>query len=171
MRAHNNSYLRYTVLGIVVLLVYLLQVTPRIFPSIAGALPAPLVPLTVVIAMREHEVAGAAFGLTCGLLMDVSSAASMGFHAILLLIVGFLCGLLASNLLNDTLRTALLFGVAATALYCVAHWTITCVINGLPHAAGFLVHRYVPIFLYTLVCLFPLYYLIGWIERRMRVND
>ena len=171
MRAHSNAYLRYTVLGLVVLLVYLLQVTPRIFPSIGGALPAPLVPLTVVIAMREHEVAGAAFGLACGLLMDASSASSMGFHAILLLIVGFLCGLLASSLLNDTFRTALLLGVAATALYSVAHWAITCAFRGLPHAAGFLVYRYIPIFVYTLACLIPLYYLIGWIERRMRTNS
>ena len=81
MRTRSNAYLRYTILGLLVLLVYLFQVTPHLIPSIAGVLPAPLVPLAVVIAMREYEVTGAVFGLVCGLLMDATSTSTMGFHA------------------------------------------------------------------------------------------
>ena len=171
MRTRSNAYLRYTVLGVLVLIVYLLQVTPRVLPSIGGALPAPLLPLTVVIALREHEVAGAAFGLACGLLMDATSTSAMGFQAVLLLLLVFGCGLLASSLLNDTFRTALLLGAVSTALYCLSHWAVTCAFRGLAHAAGFLLYRYLPIFIYTMIFLIPFYFFVGWLERRMRAEN
>ena len=121
--------------------------------------------------MREYEVTGAVFGLVCGLLMDATSTSTMGFHAVLLLIVGFACGLLINNLLNDTLRSAFLLGGAGTALYCVIHWVMTCAVRGLPNAGGFLLSKYLPLFCYTLVFLIPFYYLVGWIERRMRAGE
>lgn len=148
MRTRSNAYLRYTVLGVLVLIVYLLQVTPRVLPSIGGALPAPLLPLTVVIALREHEVAGAAFGLACGLLMDATSTSAMGFQAVLLLLLGFGCGLLASSLLNDTFRTALLLGAVSTALYCLSHWAVTAPFAVLRTRRGFCFIDIFP-FLYT----------------------
>lgn len=171
MYTRNTAYLRYTVLGLLVVLVYLFQVTPRLLPSIGGALPVPLVPLALTIAMREYESAGAAFGLICGLLMDTASTSTMGFHAVLLLLLGFFSSLLVNSLFNDTLRTSLLLGAAGTAIYCVAHWVITCVLRGLPDAAGFLLHHYTPVFVYTMVFLIPLYYLTGWIEGRMRAKE
>lgn len=170
MHTRSNAYLRYTVLGFLVLLLYLFQVTPRMLPSIGGILPVPLVPLTVVIAMREYEGVGATFGLACGLLMDVTSTSSMGFHAVLLLLLGFLSSLLVNSLLNDTLRTALLLGAMGTAIYCIAHWIMTYVLSGLQGAVDFLFHRYLPVFVYTLIFLIPLYFLVGWLERRMRTD-
>lgn len=170
MHTRSNAYLRYTVLGFLVLFLYLFQVTPRLLPSIGGVLPVPLVPLTIVIAMREYEGAGAAFGLVCGLLMDITSASSMGSHAILLLLLGFFSSLLVNSLLNDTLRTALLLGATGTAIYCITHWIVTCVLSGLQGTVGFLFHRYLPVFVYTLIFLIPLYYFVGWIEHRMRTD-
>lgn len=171
MLTRSNAYLRYTVLGLLALAVYFFQTTPHLLPAIGGFSPLPLVPLVIVVAMREYEGAGAVFGLACGLLMDVTGTSMAGLYSILLLLVGFACSTLIQSLLNDTLRTALLLGSVGTLLVCTVHWVVTCVVAGLPKAFGFLLHQYLPILLYTMVFLIPLYYLVGWIKRRMDTNE
>ena len=63
--------IRYFAYTIEILILYMVQETPGLLPEIGGARPVLLIPAAISIAMFESELAGIAFGLLCGLFLDI----------------------------------------------------------------------------------------------------
>lgn len=96
MHRLGSRYIKWTAYGLWLLLVCVLQNTPRLIPPVFGARPLLVVPLVVCIAMYTGPVGGAAAGVAAGLLWDMYSTRLLGFNALLLLIIGCACGLLSA---------------------------------------------------------------------------
>lgn len=167
LRTQSASYLRYTSLGIILFLLFLVQTTPGLLPAIGGASPVLLLPFVVSAAMMEQEMAGAAFGLFAGLLMDMYAAAGSGFHAISLMIIGCICGLFVSRLLTVTFRSALILYIGSSVLYFGAQWLIFYVIPQYEAPITYLLRHQLPCALYSFIFLIPMYYFVRWIHRKM----
>ena len=167
MRTQNAAYLRFTALGIVMILMFFLQTVPGLLPEVGGALPVILLPFVVVTAMMEREVTGAIFGLAAGLLMDLFTANIGAFHAVSLMIIGCICGLFVSYLLTVSLRSALVLYGGSALLYFTAMWLIYYVLPGYERAGSHYISHYIPLMLYSAVFLIPLYFVIRLIERKM----
>ena len=166
MHRLGSRYIKWTAYGLWLLLVCVLQNTPRLIPPVFGARPLLVVPLVVCIAMYTGLVGGAAAGVAAGLLWDMYSTRLLGFNALLLLIIGCACGLLVRLLIRNNLLSALLFSAAALIIQGLADWLGNYVILAVPDAVFVLVHTILPNMAYSLV-LSPLIYLITKMIARL----
>lgn len=167
MPNQKTSAVRHTAYGLFLLVLVLLQSVPGLIPSVGGALPVLVLPFVVTVGVFERELAGAAFGLAAGLLMDLFSPHVGGFNAVSLMIIGCVCGLFVSYLLTVTLRSALLLFCGASVLYFTSQWLIYYVFKGYERPFYYLYQYQLPSFLYTLLFLIPIYYFVRMLWRRM----
>lgn len=153
----KQVYLRWGILAVIILLVSLLQNTGGLLPRIYGVSAMPLIPLVVCIAMLEREMAGACFGMFAGMLWDAVGTRGDGFHAVVLLIIGCVCGLLLHYLMRVNFVTALLLSACAALVHNLLYWLVFLVIPGYDGAVSALVRFYLPASLYAVLFL-PLFF-------------
>jgi hypothetical protein len=97
----------------VLLLLYVVQTTPRLF-AIGGIKPIWVIPAAVVIAMWEGEFVGGLYGALAGLLCDTGSYALFGFNGFLICAACIAVGLLTIYMVRGNLLGCLAFVLAIT---------------------------------------------------------
>ena len=75
-------------------------------------------------------MAGACFGMFAGMLWDAVGTRGDGFHAVVLLIIGCICGLLLHYLMRVNFVTALLLSTCAALVHNLLYWLVFLVIPG-----------------------------------------
>ncbi len=113
----------YTVFGGLFLVFYFLQYT-GLLPAIGAANAAPLVPLTVLVALQYREWQGALFGLIAGCLMDIMGAGSACFNTLSLFLLGCLAGILVKYYVNSNTLSAVALLALFSLLYFLAKWLV-----------------------------------------------
>lgn len=129
-----------------------------------------LLPLTVIIAMFEKELAGILYGALAGCLWDVSTATADGMKALFLALTGCICGLLIRYIMRNNLLSAIVLCAAANLVHNLLHWLIYVV----PNADGMfsaLLRFYIPQILLSTLTVIPLYLLLRALEKRCKVTD
>lgn len=168
-----QSYLTWILYGVAVLVVALMQMSPRCFPEIAFARPAPLVIFVVCVAMLEGPEVGAMIGMAAGLLWDLQSFRIFGYYGLILLFFGLVVGLLVQWLLRANFLSAMVLCIGGVITYTLVDWLICYVLFINPEMVTVLVKMYLPNALYTLL-LSPLMYgfvllLARFLRRRKNV--
>lgn len=101
---------------LVILGAFLLQAGLAPYVAIGGVVPNFLLLAAVTLALVEGPVVGAIAGFSCGLLFDLLGSGPVGPMAIVLCVVGYLAGSLASNLFAEGwLLPLTVFAVASFA--------------------------------------------------------
>ena len=96
------------------LVVLLLRSTALSNLATRGVMIDALVFATVVYALRNGDAWGSTFGFVLGVVADVDAARWLGRHALVLALLGYGVGRLASTLVRDSARTQIaLFAIAA----------------------------------------------------------
>lgn len=155
-----SRILRYFIYGLELLVLFVLQQTPGLFPEIYGTRPVLLIPAAITIALFEREIPAMAYGVAAGLLLDFGFGGALGIHALLLALICFFVSLLTKTVLQMHFVTALITAVWTVALMVFAGWLLQYVLPGYTHPGYALLHCYLPKYLYTLL-LFPLIFLIN----------
>lgn len=83
-----NRIIRSLAYVLELLVLFMLQETPGLFPPVYGVRPVLVLPAAAVIAMLEDETRAMAFGVIAGLFCDFGYSGMLGFHA---LVMGVLC--------------------------------------------------------------------------------
>lgn len=164
----DRMYLRWIAYGIVLLVVSIIQAAPRVLPAIGGAHPYPLISAVVCIAMFEGPLVGAAVGVGGGLLWAVYADRLFGLDALLLLVLGCICGLLVQVLLRNNWLTALLLNGAVILVYTILDWLLRYVLFAQGHVFFALWHILLPNALYTFAVSPIMYWLSYRIARNLR---
>ena len=167
----DKLYLRWFAYGMVLLLVSVLQSSPRVFPVIGGAHPFPLLPTVVCIAMFEGPLVGAGVGVGAGALWAMYTDRLFGFDALLLLVLGCLCGLLVQVLIRNNWLSALLLNGAVLVTYTLVDWLMRYVLFSDEGAWLALRAILLPNMLYTFVLSPLLYFLIYRVARGLRETE
>jgi len=83
---------RYIYVGLLILICFLLQST--VFQSLAfgGIVPNLLIVLTASFGFMRGDKAGLVIGFICGLLCDICYGDVIGFHALIMMYIGYLNG-------------------------------------------------------------------------------
>ena len=166
-RSKERTYLHFTALGVLFLVLFLLQGV-GLFPSIGGARPLLLVSAVISASLFLRQWGGAVFGCAAGLFLDASSSGAGCFHTLTLLVIGCVCGLLITNLLNNTLAVNFLLQAGFLFLYVVLRWLFFYVFPGGYDDVGHIFLKYgLGDFLYTFVLSIPLYLLIRRLMRQV----
>ena len=147
---HYKAF-RYFAYTIEILTIFVINETPGLIPELFGARPVLLIPVAISIAMFESEVAGMAFGLFCGLLIDFGIGNTLGFHGLLLSVTCYALSLMVINLLQTNLITALLVSLIVLTSIFLLQWVFFYVLFGYDHVIFALVNRYFPRLIYTFV--------------------
>ena len=117
-----NKLIRYLAYVLELLVLFMLQETPGLLPSIFGARPVLLFPAVVAIAMLEPEVPALLFGVVGGLFCDFGLSGMLGFHALVLGVLCFFISLVIRTYLQNNMATAILTGVWSLGLVVLAQW-------------------------------------------------
>lgn len=144
--------------GLLILLTCIVQSTPRLIPELFGAKPLPVIPLTVCIAMFTGPVGGAAAGVAIGFLWDMYALDRLlGYHSLLLLVVGCAVGLLIQLLMRNNLLSAVLLTFGALLSVGLIDWLLLYLLLARQDAVPALID---PILINSLYTLFitPLVY-------------
>ena len=155
-----NKLIRYLAYVLELLVLFMLQETPGLLPSIFGARPVLLFPAVVAIAMLEPEVPALLFGVVGGLFCDFGLSGMLGFHALVLGVLCFFISLVIRTYLQNNMATAILTGVWSIGLVVLAQWFFLYFFQ-YSYPAYALTHHYLPNYFYTLLFL-PLLYLLNW---------
>ena len=154
-----NKLIRYLAYVLELLVLFMLQETPGLLPSIFGARPVLLFPAVVAIAMLEPEVPALLFGVVGGLFCDFGLSGMLGFHALVLGVLCFFISLVIRAYLQNNMATAILTGVWSIGLVVLAQWFFLYFFQ-YSYPAYALTHHYLPKYFYTLLIL-PLLYLLN----------
>ncbi len=154
-----NKLIRYLAYVLELLVLFMLQETPGLLPSIFGARPVLLFPAVVAIAMLEAEVPALLFGVVGGLFCDFGLSGMLGFHALVLGVLCFFISLVIRAYLQNNMATAILTGVWSLGLVVLAQWFFLYFFQ-YSYPAYALTHHYLPKYFYTLLFL-PLLYLLN----------
>lgn len=165
-QSKSRTYLHFTALGVLFLILYLLQYA-GVFPPIGGVRPLLLVSAVIAAAMFLRQWGGAVFGCAAGLFMDAVTSGASSFNTLVLLLIGCACGLLITCLFNNTLGVGFLLQAGFLALYVLLRWLFFYVLPGYDNAAHILLQYGLGEFFYTLVLSVPLYLLIRRLMRQV----
>ena len=154
-----NKLILYLAYVLELLVLFMLQETPGLLPSIFGARPVLLFPAVVAIAMLEPEVPALLFGVVGGLFCDFGLSGMLGFHALVLGVLCFFISLVIRTYLQNNMATAILTGVWSIGLVVLAQWFFLYFFQ-YSYPAYALTHHYLPKYFYTLLFL-PLLYLLN----------
>ncbi len=154
-----NRTIRYLAYTLELLVLFMLQQTPGLLPTLSGVRPVLVRPAAVVMAMFEEEVPAMAFGIVAGLFCDFGLSGALGFHALVLGVLCFFVSLLVQAYMRVNMVTAVLTGLWTMAVTLGGQWLYTYYFHySLPGYA--LTHHYVPKFFYTMLFV-PLLYLLN----------
>ena len=163
----KSLYIRRALLALLVVLTALFQNTRGALLQVNGVRAMPLAVLVAVIALFERSLAGFFFGFLAGVLWDFASAGGDGFFAVVLCLVGFLCGAASSFLLRTNVFSALAASFVSILLTLCAYWFCFLFLKGYDPSAKLLLSYYLPSCFYTLVFAPIYYYLIKGLKNAL----
>lgn len=156
---NKKEYIRKACFAAGLLVVALLQNTEGLLPSFFGFRALIIIPALVSVAMFERELSGMFFGLFAGLLWDMSSASGGHFQAIMMTVIGFVCGSLITYLMRNNFVTGTLLTGCALFFHMICCWLKDYIFSGNFDGAYKILTFYIPSCIYTLLY-FPLFYFV-----------
>ncbi len=153
----QKHYVGWLVYGLSIVLVLVLQMSPRLFPAIHHVRPSPLIAFLVCVSVLGGARTGVTVGVISGLMCSIFSSYIFGFEALMFLVIGLVVGLLVEWLLRANFYTALLLSFITILVYGMAEWLFCYVIPGREEITAILLKVILPSGLYTFL-LTPLLY-------------
>lgn len=154
----------------IILIVAIMQSIPQLSVEIFGVRPLLLIPITVCLSMFEREIVGGYLGLLSGVLWDITSLKLPGSNAIILLIIGVVCGLLITNFMQSNLFSALILNLGAAFFYAILDYTGMEFAYNRQDALYSLLHHILPQMIYTVLCIIPIYVSLRFIIKNLNLK-
>jgi len=161
---------RTIILAVTVLLTALLQTTFCDFLSVASIKPNLPVILTASFALMCGRRSAALIGFCTGMALDLISAGTPGFYALIYTWVGYLTGYSYRIFYDDDIKTPLLLIGGADLMYGLYQYVSTFLIRGRIHFFFYLGRIMLPEMIYTIILAVPLYQLLYRMNRKLTVS-
>ena len=157
----------YAAVGLQVLILYVIQGTPNLFPEIFGSKPLFLLPLALSVAVIADETPSAIIGAVCGGFTDLGFSGNIGFYAITLTIVCFLISYAFRNKILPRFITAFLLSSLAIAAVICLYFLFFFVLKGVEESSVYIVNHYISRIVTSCVMFVPLWFLNGFLHRNL----
>ena len=164
---------RYTVFrcfaySLELLLLFIIQTTPRLLPDILGSKPLLLLPAVISIAFFENEVPAMFFGLAGGLFLDLAYGDNIAFFTVTLTISCFFIGLVFRDYLVISFFNALAFNAIFCSGLIILFFLFSYVFSGKGDSLYYFSSHYISRIIYTFVCGIILYFLNKFLYKSLR---
>lgn len=166
----NTRYtaFRYIAFGLELLLLFILQSTPRLMPEIFGGKPLLLLPAVLSIAFFEESIPAMLFGLAGGVLLDLGYSDNIGFYTILLTLICFGLSLIFRDFMVVSFRNATAFISAITTVLVCVYFLFFFIFAGRENALVYFAQHYISRIIYTIICGILIYLLNKFIYKNLR---
>lgn len=159
---------RYIAYSIEIILMFILQTTPNLIPEIFGAKPLLLIPVALTIAFFEEEIPAMFFGLSCGIILDLSSSDNIGFFAFTLTLISFIMSQIFRDYMVVSLLNSLAFVSATSLVFIFLHFMIFYLFAGKIDPLYYFVNHNLPKIIYTIVITPIIYGINRFLYRNLR---
>lgn len=157
----NLTFFRYFAYSLEIILLYVLQSTPNLFPELFGSKPLLLVPLALAIASKEDKIPSLVFGAVCGVFTDIATGGSIGFFAILMTLVCYAQSHVFSTYFASNLATTMIVSVIVIPILISVYFLVFKVFAEIPEVWVLFVNHYISRIIYTIAMVIPLYFING----------
>ena len=151
MSIFTQKRLKYIAYSLELLLVYIIQCTPNLVPTILGVRPLLLIVFSMSISMFESEGTAMWFGLAAGLLMDAASAHVFGFFACVGVVCCYAAGALVVFLMRNNLLSCVILTLSGLTVCGLMQWVFFYLLWGDEKSWYFLYAIMLPQIVYSAV--------------------
>ena len=138
---------------------------PRLLPLL-DAQPLLTIPLVISIAMFEHEIGGAVFGILAGFLWDMQQDTLFGFNALVMMCCCVSVSLLIMYLMPTTLPSSLFYNFSVLAIQSGLYFLFCYALWGTPGMSLVWINYLLPQMGLTMLAGIPIYYLVRLISSK-----
>lgn len=163
----NSKVVFYAAVGLQILILYVIQDTPNLFPEIFGSKPLFLLPLALSVAVIADETPSTIVGAVCGAFTDLGSSGNIGFFAVSLTVVCFLISYAFRNRLLLRFITAFMLSALAIAVVICLYFLFFFVFKGIEDCFVYFVNHYISRIVITSFIFVPLWFLNGFLHRNL----
>ncbi len=149
---------------------FLLQYNVSDILKIGNAFPPLLVILVFVCSFFFGESHGLYLGLISGILMDAVTDGTTCFYALLLTILGFIAGNIATHYFNNNFGAALTLGAVFMGIFFIAKWLFFYVFKASDQGLKYLTGFALPSLIYSLIIFVGMYFLFKFIKKHLTVK-
>ncbi len=132
------------VTAVVLIVNFILQSTVYQLIEIRGVIPDTMIIIVVSYALLRGQTAGAATGFAAGLMYDIMFGSSLGFYALMGLLVGHFCGICHRNFYRENY-------ILPVTLSVISNFIVGLII----YVTGFLLQNNYNVFYYLLSVIIP----------------
>lgn len=165
--SYRDKTIKYTVYCLVLAAAAILQNVFAARLEVFGARCFIVLPVTVIIALYEHEWAASLLGLFAGSMLDMFSAQHRGYSCIFLMLSCFMLSALVEYLFRNNFQFSMLASAAVIIIYVLLYWILYVLIPSREGAGTVLAHLYIPSIIYTLVLTPAVYVALTALQRRL----
>ncbi len=163
----NLSFFRYFAYSLLIILLLVLQSTPKLFPEVFGSKPLFLVAFSICIASKEDKIPSLVFGAVCGMFTDIATGGSIGFFAILLTLICYAEAHIFSTYFKSSLIPVILVGIITVPILIFSYFMIFTAFAGISDCWTYFVNHYISRIIYTFLMIIPLYYAHGFLYKNL----
>lgn len=158
-------------MGVLILLCFLLQCT--VFQSLAfgGIVPNLLIVLTSSLGFMRGEKEGLLIGFICGLLCDIFFSEVLGFHALVMMYIGYLNGKFSRIFYPEDIKLPMALIIVSDLSYGIICYILMFLVRGRLNFSYYLMNIIVPEVVYTTVVTLLLYPIILKINVRLETRE
>lgn len=162
------SFFRYFAYSLLIILLLVLQSTPKLFPEVFGSKPLLLVVFSLCIASKEDKIPSIIFGAVCGMFTDIATGGNIGFFAILLTLICYAEAHIFSTYFKSSLVSVLIVGIIAIPFLIFSYFLIFTVFAGVSDCWIYFVNHYISRIIYTFMMIIPLFYAHGFLYKNLK---
>ena len=163
--AKRRSVLKWAIYALLLFVFYGLQTAPGFFRFL-DAQPLLTIPLVISIAMFEHEIGGAVFGILAGFLWDMQQDTLFGFNALVMMCCCVAVSLLIMYLMPTTLPSSLFYNFSVLAIQSGLYFLFCYALWGTPGMSLVWINYLLPQMGLTMLAGIPIYYLVWLISSK-----
>lgn len=162
---------RKIIIAILIIFCFCLQST--VFQGIAfnGIVPNLLIVLTAALGFMRGEKEGLIVGFFCGLLCDVFFGDVLGFHALVMMYIGYLNGKFSGVFYPEDIKLPLALIIISDISYSMVCYVCLFLLRGRLDFPYYFLHVILPEVVYTTVVTLLLYPLVLIIDVRMENRE
>ncbi len=161
----SRVFFRYFAFGLEILLLWVLQSTPKLMPEVLGAKPLLLLAAALSFSVCENVIPSLVLGAVCGMLSDISAGGTVGYFAIAFTIVCFVQASLLDTYLNRNFLSGAVLSLGSVVLVLGLYFVFFRLFAGVPESGALFVSRFLPRMAYTFLTFIPLYFLNRFLNK------
>ena len=161
----RRKFFRYLAFSLEIILLWVLQSTPRLLPEFFGAKAFLLLAAALSISVCEDVIPALIWGAVCGVFADISAGGKIGYFAVAFTLVCFAQSALLDSYLNRNPLTGSVLSLGSTVAVIGLYFVFFRLWAGIPDCAALFFPRYPVRMGMTFLCFFPLYFLYFFLYR------